>query len=433
MAFHWILLLLLLVCSALVSGSETALFGLSQVQLRQFSASDRPLHRLVYRLMRRPRKVLMTLLITNTAINVLYFASSYILFESIAHVHPAMATLGGFVALLAVIAFGEILPKAVARAHATKFAPLAAPLIRTMQTALGPLLTVLQVVLIDPLTRLCRETSQESDDVTVDELRALVELSAHQGVIDSAENHMLQEIVALPDITVRSIMIPRVDILAVSIDQNPDEALLALRQDHLSKIPVYERNLDGIVGMIYARDLYLRPGATVSELTRTVLYVPEQIKLLQLITHFRQTHTKLAIVVDEFGGTAGLVTLRHVLESIVGDLGGCEEPSEQILEVIDENTYRLAGDLSIRDWAQRFGIVSNKTPGLGHRAGIETVAGLLLSELGRLPRKGDTVRIQNVSLTVERLDGRRISRILVTRDQNKPRTPSTSKQPEVNP
>ena len=407
---HWLLLLILLPCSGIVSGSETALFGLSRLELRGFATSGGPLKRQAWQLMQHPRRVLMTVLIANTAINVLFFAISFVVLENLGRRSPLAASAGGVVALLAIIVFGEILPKAVARTHAARFAPLAAPLIRTLQTALGPVQTILQVCLVEPLSRLLRGPAPCPDEVTVDELRALVEMSAHQGVIDSAENRMLQEIVALPAVKVRQIMRPRVDVVAVALDEDPQRVRRKLGEARLTRLPVYGRDLDDVRGLVYARDLYLDPSAPLADLVRPVQVVPEQAQLLQLIEHFRSTQSRLTIVVDEYGGMAGLVTLRDVLEEIVGEVGGPTGPAEPATEVIDENTYRLAGDLSIRDWAERFGM-----PGLASAARFQTVAGLVLAELGRLPREGDSVSIGNLTLTVERLDGRRIERILLRR------------------
>ncbi|MHC4608712.1 MAG: hemolysin family protein, partial [Planctomycetota bacterium] len=259
----------------------------------------------------------------------------------------------------------------------------------------------------------------------VDELRALVEMSAHRGVIDSAENRMLQEIVALPQINVRAIMTPRVDVVAVPLAARAQQMRERMLQARLTKLPVYGRDLDDVRGLIYARDLYLQKDVAPSQLIRPVNFVPEQINLVQLIEHFRNSRSQLAVVVDEFGGMAGLVALEDVLEQIVGDLGSPQETTEPATEAIDENTYRLAGDLSIHDWAQQFGIVSlaSRTP-LASR--VQTVAGLVLAELGRWPREGDSVRIRNLTLTVERLAGRRIDRILLRRGHGAVADPSGS-------
>lgn len=445
MVLQWLLLVVLLACSAVVSGSETALFGLSRLELRDFATGGGRLKRQARQLMLHPRRVLMTVLIANTAVNVLFFAISFVTFDRLSENHPVAAPLGGVAALLAVILFGEVLPKAAARAHAARLAPLVAPLVQGLQTALGPMRLILRVSLIEPITRLaCGQSSPgrtraPSEEVSTEELQALVEMSARQGVLDSAENRMLHQIVALPEISVRSVMRPRVDVIAVPLDADLGKVCTRMEQAGLTKLPVYGRDLDDIRGLVYARDAYAHvvtrapagpgpPGPVpigesrwagtsgtdsrptrLADLIRPVNFVPEQSNLLQVIEHFQASRSQLAMVVDEYGGVAGLVTLEDVLEQIVGELSGTEQPTEPTVEVVDENTYRLAGDLNVRDWAQRFGMA-----GLGGSR-FQTVAGLVLAELGRLPREGDSVRIHNLTLTVERLAGRRIDRILLTR------------------
>lgn len=443
MVLQWLLLVVLLACSGIVSGSETALFGLSRLELRDFAAAGGRLKRQAQQLMLRPRRVLMTVLIANTAVNVLFFAISFVTFKPLSKNHPVAASLGGVAALLAVILFGEVLPKAAARAHAARLAPLVAPLVQGLQTALGPIRLILRVSLIEPITRLaCGQsaagrTHAASEEVSIEELQALVEMSARQGVLDSAENRMLHQIVALPEISVRSVMRPRVDVIAVPLDADLGAVCTRMQQAGLTKLPVYGRDLDDVRGLVYAREVYphvvtrtpagrglpestggsWRAGTSGTEsgptrlgdLIRPVNFVPEQSNLLQVIEHFQASRSQLAMVVDEYGGVAGLVTLEDVLEQIVGELSGAEQPTEPAVEPIDENTYRLAGDLNVRDWAQRFGVA-----GLGSSR-FQTVAGLVLAELGRLPREGDSVRIHNLTLTVERLAGRRIGRILLTR------------------
>jgi CBS domain containing-hemolysin-like protein len=233
-------------------------------------------------------------------------------------------------------------------------------------------------------------------------------MAARQGVIDTAENMMLQEIVALPQTSVRSVMRPRVDVIAVPLDADPADVRSRMHQARLTKLPVYGRDLDDIRGLVHARDLYLRDDPPLARLIRPVNYIPEQCNLLQVIEHFQATRSQLAIAVDEYGGMAGLVTMEDVLEQIVGDLPGTQKPAEPAVEVISPNVYRLAGDLNVRDWAQRFGMT--KLTGTK----VQTVAGLILARLGRLPQEGESVRFANLTLTVERLAGRRIDRILLT-------------------
>lgn len=405
----WLTLLLLLICSGTVSASETALFGLSRQALHEFHISKSPLLRRVYILMQQPRRVLLTVLITNTAVNVAIFAVSFVALEHYGSTEPAIAAAGGVAALLAVIIFGEVVPKAVALSSTRRFAPPAAALIALLQVVLAPVQWLLGNLLVNPTVRLLTPTRAKHGPVTTEELRLLVEHAAHEGVINSRENDMLQAVVALGEGSVREVMTPRVDVQSIRINDNRATIRQAVEASRRRRLPVRGRDLDDIKGVLAARDLYLNPDAPTKKLIRPVHFVPEQINLVQLIRCFHKEGTHIAVVVDEYGGTAGLVTMEDVVERIVGDLPdeNAARPAATT-ERIDEDTYRLPGDLSVRIWADRFAVGEIERH-------IDTVGGLILAKLGRLPHVGDSVRISNLTLTVEQMRKRRIEKVLLRR------------------
>ena len=409
MALHLQLLLLagLLVCSATISGSETALFALSQGNLRAFERSENRFKRSAARLMHRPRTVLVTVLIANTAVNICFFAVSFFLFQNLSDVHPSAVWVGALLATFALVLFGEVLPKGAALAHSEHLAPFVAPVVKTLALILTPLRTVLEHAVVIPLTRIILPGRGIGSQMGTEELRTLVEMCARQGVINVRENEMLQQIVALPETSVQAVMVPRVDIAAVSVEADRETVHRCLHDSGKKKLPVFGRDLDDILGLIHAVDLHLEPSRPYRELLKPVHFVPEQASLLQLVQDFRRTGTQLAIVVDEYGGTAGLVSLEDVMEQIVGDIADADEPpSEPTVEVIDEKTYRLSGDISVRSLAEYFGV----RPGA---RGVETLGGFMLSQLGRLPRPGDVVCTANLKLTVESVAARRVEYVRV--------------------
>ena len=402
-------MLILLVASGAVSAAETALFALSRQSLHDFGRSARLLRRRAHRLMQQPKSVLMTVLITNTAVNVAIYALSFVALQSLAASHPALAGAASAGVLLSVIVFGEVVPKAMALGNARRLAPSAAGMIWVLQTVLGPLQWFLSALLVDPITRLVAPTSPPPDTVDTEELKLLVEHSAREGHINSTENEMLQAIVELGEASVREVLTPRVDIEFIRAGDDPHAAYQTVKQSHRRILPVCGLDLDDIRGVLFAREALLNPGAAVDSLVRAVRFVPEQINLAQLVRHFHDERSHFAIVVDEYGGTAGLVTVDDVVEWIVGGLPDSEAPQTvPVTERIDEDTYRLAGDLSVRDWAERFAVGEIDRH-------IDTIGGLILSKLGRLPRPGDTVRIRNLMLTVEAMQKRRIEWVLLRR------------------
>lgn len=409
MITSFILLAVLLCCSAILSGSETALFSLSKYQLAQFSKSSHRLQRLVARLMGDPRKVLLTILMGNTTVNVLIFASSYVISEHLGQFNPVLASVWGLVTVVLVIVIGEVLAKTFAISVASTIAPPVALMIGALQTALAPVRVVLEYLLVVPINRLLvGGPDRGARQVTVDELKALVDLDEYSGAIAPRENDMLQEVVALASTLVASIMIPRVDIAAFDLTGGRDELLAMLRTRRHTRIPVYEGDVDHITGLIHARDLYLNADVPLAKLVQPVGFVPEQMTADKLLAHFRESKTQFAIVVDEFGGASGLVTMKDVVEQIVGDI---EQPHDQapLVEQTGPRSFRMAGQVNIQPWYEAFGIDHPD-----YR--ILTLGGLVTAKLGRLPRVGDELRIGEARLTVEQMKGKRVQRVRVELD-----------------
>ncbi len=361
----------------------------------------------------------MTVLIANTAINIAIFAVSYVAFDSLASTRPLLAACGGVIALVSVILFGEILPKALALSNPAQIAPLVAPFIHALQIVTTPLRNTLAFLFINPISRLLYPNIDSENEISSKELHHLVELSAEQEIITSREHDMLQAVVALPELTVRSIMVPRVDISALSVDASRADAYEKLRKTRLKKIPVYGRDLDDIRGILYAKDFLLNPERKITTLLQPPKYVPEIANLLQLLDDFQNSKSQLAIAVDEYGGVSGLVTLEDILEEIVGELDQdiTLTPSTAITKM-EDGTFRISGAMSIRPWRGLLGLTDTNLP-------IDTIGGFVLARLGRAPRIGDILHVKNISLAVECLQGRRIISVILRIEP----TRSVEKQP----
>jgi len=403
-----ILLAILLVCSAFFSGSETALFALSRHEMNVLGHDRRASHRLVVELMRHPRKLLLTLMIGNVTINMFIFATSLSLFQGLVGDRLVLATLLGLLSPIAVTLFGEILPKGTAIVLRRRMAGRIAPLVRIFQIVLSPLSFVLQMFLIEPLTRLLAGTKRLAphEHVTIEELDQLVAMSQQRRIIDADENAMLSGVLHLSELKVRDVMVPRVDITTFDVHGDPDELRHLMRERRFMKLPVYDQTIDQIKGVIHAKDLFLDTGRSLKSMVRPVTFVPEVITLTQVLTHFKRTRTQMAVAVDEYGGVVGLVTIEDVAEQIVGELMLPEEAKVPLLERLGKRRYRVSGRVSIYDWADHFGIRPSDE-------GVTTLAGFILARLGRLPAVGDQVRIHNVVLTVETLRRRRIESVLI--------------------
>jgi magnesium and cobalt exporter, CNNM family len=394
---------LLLVASGFFSGTETALFNLTRGQLHRLRQSKGASH-LAADLMTRPERTLHSLLLGNMIVNVAYSGISAVMVLDLPGLGlaPWLALLLSLLPLLVLILIGEVTPKMLAIALQERWAVPAAPLLAGLSRVFWPVLFVLDRTIVGPLTRMLAPQRESGADISNSELASVLNLSARRGIIGHDANALLQEIVELTDLRVRDIMVPRVDMVAYDVDE-PAEGLLELfRRTGLRRIPVYEADPDHILGLVHAKRLLLQPEAKLRDLATPAVFAPEAGNLERLLLQFRVKRAQTAVVVDEYGGTAGLVTLQDVLEEIVGDIPELDE-SEQADAVreIAPDTYMLDANLAIHEWADAFKM------DLASRR-ISTVGGFVTSQLGRIPRAGDTVDYRNLRFHVESMRGSRI-------------------------
>jgi CBS domain containing-hemolysin-like protein len=409
-ALHFALMLLLLAMSSAFSGSEAVLFSLTPVQLERAAASNSPFRRLAARLMRRPKHILMTVLVANTTVNTLLFATSYVVFSALARQVGAWVTpVAGLASVLLVIVCGEVVPKVIGVRLADRLAPLSAIVVRTADFVAGPVGRVIDWVLAEPVARVLfarnPRTVTGGPELSRVELKALLEMSRRHGTIMPTEDAFLRAVIDLGHTRVRDVMVPRVEMAAYDINAPPDGLRELMRASRHKKIPVYDRTLDNVIGLVYAKVLFLNPDKPLRQLVQPVRFVPELITCEQLLAHFRGTKTQLAIAVDEYGGVAGLATLEDVLEQIVGELHDPEDvPDEPDIQPLPDGEYDISGQLSVHYWVETFGL-----PPRIER--VATVGGLVMARLGRPAQVGDLVQFGNVALQVTRVRRRRIDRL----------------------
>jgi putative hemolysin len=399
----------LLVCSGLFSGCETAYFNISRRKRRALRDSDQKLRRTAADLLDKPHRLLTTLLFGNMAVNVLYFSLSSILSIRLSTQQgPLPALLAAVIALFALLLFGEMLPKSLAFYRSENVCIAAAPFCMVTTRLLWPLTRLMERFIITPLMRLIVGTSKPSSqtgEFTVNQFKVLIESSRQQGLITGDENQLFGEIMELSLLKVRHVMRPRVDMIAAEISTPPQQLRKLMQDNNLTKIPVYKNDIDNIVGMCALREIILKSDKPLKKIVTQANFVPEQKTIESLLEFFRSTSTDTAIVVDEYGGVAGMVSLEDCVEEILGpmDINEDVEPIEQIAPL----TYRLSGNLAIHDWAEAFDI------DIAHSR-MTTIAGLTTALLGRIPKSGDTVHIKNLKLTVENLHKHRIRSLILT-------------------
>jgi CBS domain containing-hemolysin-like protein len=386
------LLPVMLLASGFFSGSETALFGLTENQRilirRQQSLSGRAIEALLA----DQRMLLITVLLGNMTINVLYFVtSSVLLMRAETGLVGRLLLAAG--SLLLIILLGEVLPKLAANARQPAFAALTSPPLLALHKLISPMRITLDRLVVAPLSRLT-SPAEAPPRLDESELAALLDISTREGVIDYEEQQILQDVISLSQRKVRDVMTPRVRIEAV-----PESA---------SRLDI--ETLDHIAGLLHVRRYLLDSRgseAPLAEYVTPARFVPEVATLDQLLDHFRGTRTHLAVVVDEFGGTAGIVAIEDVVEELVGDIATEQGREEVQPEPIGPNQWRVGGDASVHEWAGSFGprLIPPR---------VSTLGGLITARLGRAAEAGDSVELGNVRVDVEQVDRSRVVTVIVT-------------------
>lgn len=396
---EWLLLPLVMALSAFCSGSETAFFGLDEDERRRAGPRVRAV-------LDRPQALLVALLGTNLVVNILYFALVARLSDGVQGYEALWWAAG---ALGAIVVFSEIVPKAIAWRTRERFAAFAAGPTLFLVRASGPLRRVIEAMLALAMKALGLAKDGE-EGVDAEELAEVLARSRGRDSLGSGEAGMLAEIVELEDMRIKEILVPRVDMVCVDLEADDEEARWFQYARALSRrltwIPVLRGGTDAVVGQVRMRDVLARPDARLEEIVRPVQFVPEVASVLDLLRTFKETGAAEAIVVDEHGGTAGLVTIENVFEEIVGDLRvEGERPATQVVEVAP-GRFRVAGDLLVRDWNESFGrtIVPE---------GFETIGGFAVALLGRMPKVGDEVASGGLACRVTQVRGRRVVEVEV--------------------
>ena len=401
-------MLLLILASGFFSGAETALFGMSQSLRLHFRQSDTLSGRAIEALLSNQRMLLITILLGNMVINVLYFVISSVLMLR-AEASVAIDLVIALVSLLMIVIFGEVLPKVFANTRRSLFAQLVAPFLLTIHRLLGPVRVLLNVFIITPLSRLTAPR-QAPVDLDESELRAMLELSGREGTIEPEEQQMLKDVIRLGRQRVRDVMTPRVKIYAAPVGASYDDIVTIARKSRLTKLPLYQGSLDEIVGILHVKPFLIAHHAEVrTDLpeVESPYFIPEMATLEQLLDHLRSSQRQSAIVVDEYGGTAGLISIEDVVEEIVGDIVGADETSEDFMTRISSDTWRVSGKIQLTTWVEANNLTISETQ-------ASTLGGFVTERLGRKAKVGDKIEVGTIRLEVERMEGSAITFIIAS-------------------
>jgi CBS domain containing-hemolysin-like protein len=396
----------------LLSAAETALLAANRGRLQQLDEAGDRRARTVRRLLEEPGRLLTTLLagdnIVNVAATVLATSVIIAVFGWPRGVPYAIVGI-----VLMILIFGEIVPKTIAAKYADRLALIFARPLAALSTILSPVVRVLSALGSIVMRPFGGRVNLTSPLVTEEEIRELVKVGEEEGVIEQAEREMIHSIFEFGDTVVREVMVPRIDMACVADTETVAGALRLIRAEQHSRLPVYHGAIDQIVGIVHVKDLLTamldgRSEAPVKEVARPAYFIPESQPLARLLREFRRRKTEMAIVVDEYGGTAGLVTTEDLLEEIVGPILDEYDVEEKLVEIVNESVALVDGRASLEE--------INETLHLDFPVGeVDTIGGFIYSLLGHVPAQGESVTSDGVELFVERLEGHRVARVRVTK------------------
>lgn len=401
-----VLVVVCLVLSAFFSSSETALTTVNLIRIRNLADNGDKAAAWVLKARRDQSKMLGAILIGNNVVNLSASSMLTVLVTDVFGSQAVGAATG--VLTLLVLLFGEITPKTIATLEAEKNALRFARVICLLMTILTPVIFVVNLLSGGVLRLLGVDPNKPTDSITEDELRTIVEVGHEKGVIESEEKEMINNVFDLGDSVARDIMVPRIDMSFVDVEASYEELMEIFRRDHYTRLPVYEDNTDNVIGIINMKDLILledRAAFSVRDYLRQPLFTFESKKLSELMIEMRKTSNNIVIVLDEYGATAGLITLEDILEEIVGDIRDeFDADEEDELKEISKGEYLADGSMNLDDINGRLGLelVSEDFDSLG---------GFMIDRLEHLPAEGEEVDTEEVRLVVEKVNKNRIDKV----------------------
>jgi len=399
----------LLVLSAFFSGTEIALFSLSKLQLRRLRQEHPVQGQIISELLDQPHRLLSTILFGNTVANVAAAILGYAILRTLVPRYAEAVAVP--VMTIIILLCGEVTPKTLVIRSAEFFALHLARPIRWTVASTSQIRATAEAVsagIVQRLERLPYFSAKQARSAapTEDEYRSLLSASERAGVVRKEERYMVNQILALEKMQVKEIMTPRVDMQCVEDASSPDEMVAVLRRIKHRRVPIIHETPDTVEGMLKVKDFLVNPSRDLDEVVELPNFVPETMSVAKLLKNFRKQEHPVAIVVDEYGGTQGMVTLEDVLEEIVGEIEDEFDKSEIMVQKLEDHRYLINGKARLE--------LVNEQCGLALQApDVETIAGWVIAQLGALPKEGEQVRFENVRATARKVLKNRVGEVLL--------------------
>lgn len=409
-----VLLFILLLCSALISGAEVAFFSLTKSDIDTGLEENQKRFSIISKLLQRPKKLLATILVANNFINIgiviLFAYLGETMFETI-EVSWLRFTLEVVVITFLILLFGEIIPKIYASRNRIKFSTFMAIPLKTLDVIFSPISSPMRHVTLAIHNKLGKQKS----NLSVDQLSQALELTSDSDTTDE-EHKILKGIVSFGNTDTKQVMRPRMDIFALNEEVKYSDIIPEVISNGYSRIPVYKDSIDNVTGILYVKDLlpYIeRKQFDWTTLLRDPFFVPENKKLDDLMLEFQEKKVHLAVVVDEYGGTSGVVSLEDVIEEIVGDISDEFDDDDIIYTKIDDHNFSFDGKTTLKDF-YKIVQVEDEADFEDNKGEAETIAGFVLEISGIFPKRQSKINFKNYVFTIEAIDKKRIKQIKFT-------------------
>ncbi len=407
-----IIIIVSIVMSAYFSATETAFSSLNRIRIKNMAEKGNKKARLVLKLSENYDSLLSTILIGNNIVNIASASLATVLFVSLLgnEVGPSVSTA---VTTIVVLIFGEVSPKSIAKESPEKFAMFSAPFLNMLVILLTPF-NFLFGQWKKLLSRIIK--SSDKSGITEEELLSIVEEAKQDGGIDEQENMLIRSALEFTEQEAVDILTPRIDITAVSTEATKEEVAAVFADTAYSRLPIYEDTIDHIIGIIYQKDFYnyvYHADREISEVIRPALFIPPNKKIGVLLKELQQKKIHIAVVLDEYGGTVGIITLEDILEELVGEIWDEYDEVSAEIEKKSENEYIVLGNADVDNV---FEILNIEAADGEVQSGV--VNGWIMNELGKVPEKGDSFEYKGYRITVIKMDEKRVEKVLFTKIMN---------------
>ena len=406
-----LLLIFLLLCSAFFSACEVAYFSLNSLQLNEMAEKKGRMGRIVNSLLEKPRELLITIYIGNEFVNI---AVSVVVTSIAINI---FGSLGVGVAIgigtLLLLVFGDIIPKSISIKFAQPYALFSAYPLKAFAKLVQPAQKMFSVWTERIICSMgVLPHGLKESPITDEEFRAMVEVGEGEGVIDSDEKELIQNVIEFGETTVEEVMTPKIDMFTVNIEDSLDDILPRIIENFYSRVPVYGLKEEGILGILFTKDLTRlkhlpREKVSLKSILHPSISVPQSKKIKEMLEEFRKLKKHMAIVLDEYGSVCGLVTLEDIIEELVGEIDSEMRQEELPLKKVNDNHYRIVGTYNLAEFNESF---QSTLP----QNDYDTVGGYVFGLFGRIPRSGESTTIDRFKFRVEKMKGSRILSLFLT-------------------